>query len=253
MGKKGESKQLKRYPAPRFWPIHVKEAKWTVKPSAGPHLGEACFPLALIIRDMMGYAKTANEARIVISEGKVKVDGKIRRDYRHPVGLMDVVEIPELDKAYRILPVLGRGLSLIEIPKEEASYKLCRIEGKTTVKSGHIQLNLHDGGAMLLKADKSSKPVENIYKVRDTLKIGLPNQDIMAHLKFEEGSYILVVSGANQGKIGKVKNLVKGTATRPPLVSIVTVEEEILQTTSDYAFTIGREKPELTLPIQLKA
>jgi len=250
MGKKGESKHLKRFPAPRFWPIHVKEDKWTVKPSSGPHPNETCLPLLIIIRDTLKYAKTAKEARKIISEGKVRVDGKIRKHYRYPAGLMDVVEIPELDKTYRLLPSPSKGLSLIEIPKKEATFKLCRIEDKTTVKGGHIQLNLHDGRNLVVKIDDPLKPREDAYKVRDTLKIELPTQNIIGHHKFEEGSYVTVLAGANQGKVGRVKSLIPGTATKSALVSVETAQGDVFQTIANYTFTIGNEKPELTLPIQ---
>ena len=37
MAKMGSRKHLKRYKAPKSWPIHPKEDTWTVKPSAGSH------------------------------------------------------------------------------------------------------------------------------------------------------------------------------------------------------------------------
>ncbi|MHA1832356.1 MAG: 30S ribosomal protein S4e, partial [Candidatus Baldrarchaeia archaeon] len=52
MGKKGPKRHLKRLPAPRFWPIHKKEFKWTVRPSPGPHPMNRCLPLLLIVRDI---------------------------------------------------------------------------------------------------------------------------------------------------------------------------------------------------------
>ena len=35
MDKMGSRKHLKRYKAPKSWPIHPKEDTWTVKPSPG--------------------------------------------------------------------------------------------------------------------------------------------------------------------------------------------------------------------------
>ena len=73
------------------------------------------------------------------------VDGVVRTDPRFPVGLMDIVEIPDMEKIYRILPKWKKGLVPQEVSKKESSFKLCRIENKTTIKNGNIQLNLHDG------------------------------------------------------------------------------------------------------------
>jgi len=251
LGRKGGSRHLKRLPSPGFWPIHVKEAKWVVKPSPGPHPSGACIPLQIIVRDILGYAKTGREARVIISQGKIRVDGRVRRDYRYPVGLMDVVEIPDLGKAYRMLPLEGKGLSLVEIPGEEAAFKLCRIEGKTTVKNGHIQLNLHDGRALLVKVNDPARPVEDVYKVMDGLKIALPGQDLLSHLKYREGSYVIITGGANLGRIGRIRELVKGTATRPASASVEARDGGVFQTIIDYTFIIGEEEPEITLPIQL--
>ena len=53
MAKMGSRKHLKRYKAPKSWPIHPKEDTWTVKPSAGSHSIENAIPLTLVIRDVL--------------------------------------------------------------------------------------------------------------------------------------------------------------------------------------------------------
>ncbi|MEM3517263.1 MAG: 30S ribosomal protein S4e [Candidatus Bathyarchaeia archaeon] len=246
MGKKGGSKHLKRFKAPSFWPIHVKEKTWTIKPSPGPHSIHESIPLLLIVRDILGYAKTAREAKIIISQGKIKVDGKIRKDKKYPVGLMDIIEIENVETPFRILPIYGKGLTLIEIPKDEATFKLCRIENKTTIKKGNIQLNLHDGRNLLVKVENPKNPVEDVYKVGDTIQLKIPEGKPLAHIKFEEGSCVLVTSGANMGRCGKVISVIKGTATRPTIVSL---EDSIgkFQTIFNYTFVVGKEKPLIKL------
>jgi len=69
LGRKGESGHLKRKPAPKMWPIHRKEAVWTVRPKPGPHSISRSLPLALIVRDILGFAKTVKEAKNIISQG----------------------------------------------------------------------------------------------------------------------------------------------------------------------------------------
>ena len=104
MGRKGGKKHLKRKPAPKFWPIHRKEAVWTVKPKPGSHSLLSCIPLTLLIRDIFGFAKTRKEAKTIVSQGKIRVDGIVQREELFPIGLMDVVSIPDVEKVYRILP-----------------------------------------------------------------------------------------------------------------------------------------------------
>ena len=158
MGKKGKQQHLKRLPAPKFWPIHRKEAQWIVKPRPGPHKIHQCIPLILIVRDMLQLVKSRREAKIVLSEGQVKVDRKIRKNDDYPVGLMDVIEIPVINASYRVLPALRKGLILHSITSKESESKLCQIINKTTVTGGHLQLNLHDGRNILCKVEDSKNP-----------------------------------------------------------------------------------------------
>ncbi len=247
MGKKGGVRHLKRMPAPAFWPLHRKEFQWAPKPTAGPHPSEKCLPLMLIVREMLHHAKDAREAKIILSEGRIKVDGKIRRSPKYPAGLMDVIEVPDAKSVFRVLPSPGRGLDLVKISKEESLFKLCRIENMRTVRGGDIQLNLHDGRNILIKAEGSSGPVADSYKTLDTIQLALKDQKILKRLKFREGSYAIVTSGRNIGKSGKIVRIEEATAARPGIVAIESDQGETFQTTTDYVFIVGDEKPLITL------
>ena len=104
MGKKGKTARLKRKPAPRFWPIHRKELPWILKPSSGSHSLQSCLPLTLVLRDILGVAQTRKEAKMILSEGKVQVNGAVRRKDDFPIGLMDVISMPDAGKYYRVMP-----------------------------------------------------------------------------------------------------------------------------------------------------
>ena len=77
MAKMGSRKHLKRYKAPKSWPIHPKEDTWTVKPSAGSHSIEDAIPLTLVIRDVLKLADNSREAKRIINSGNILVDGKM--------------------------------------------------------------------------------------------------------------------------------------------------------------------------------
>lgn len=247
MGKKGGVRHLKRMHAPKFWPIHVKEAQWTKKPRPGPHANETCLPLSIIVRDVLQYAKTGRGAESIISERKVKVDGKTRIDAKYPTGLMDVIEIPEAKVAVRILPIRRKGLSVANIPEQEAAFKLCRIEGKHTVGGGNSQLNLHDGRNILVKVTDPRRSEGDTYGTFDTIQIGIPDQKILKHLKFSEGSQVIVTSGRNLGRKGRVKKIEEGSAARPPMVTIEDSESKTFQTMANYVFVVGEDKPLIQL------
>lgn len=249
MGKKGGTRRLKRKPAPRVWAIGRKKYTWVGKPSPGPHPTDQCITLTLILRDALKLAKTAKEAKTIITQGKVYVDGKIRRDESHPAGLMDVVSIPENNSLYRVLPS-PKGLILHSIGKEEASFKLCRIEDKTIVKKGHVQLGLHDGTNLLIRVADSKNPVEDTYHVLDTLKIGLPEKEILSYAKLAKGPPVLIIGGKNVGQHGKIVEIEEsaGQRRREQLVTVEGKNGNRFQTTMNFVFIIGETEPYISLP-----
>jgi small subunit ribosomal protein S4e len=249
LGKKGEKKHLKRKPAPKLWPIHRKEFVWTVKPKPGPHPIPSCLPLVLIVRDLLGFAKTRREAKTIISQEKIMVDGKVGRDELFPAGLMDVISIQDAEKAYRILPS-KKGLTLHPIKKDETGFKLCRIESKTVVDGGHVQLNLHDGRNLLIKVKDAKKPEEDVYHPMDTLKINIPDQEIIGHTKLAEGAQAIIIGGKNAGRHGKITAIEErpGQKRKSRLVTIEDTSGKHFQTISDLIFVIGDIEPNISVP-----
>ncbi len=247
MGNKGGARHLKRPAAPRFWTIPRKRMKWAVKPRAGPHNTAHSLPLAVVMRDMLQVARTGKEARLLLSQGKVKVDGRIQTDHKYPVGLMDIVEIPDAKTRLRVIPAVKKGLTLVDVSKEEASFKLCRISDKSTVKKGNIQLNLHDSRNLLVKVEDPRKPVEDVYSTRDTIQLGLPEQKVLKHLKLAEGSYVIATGGTNVGRHGKVLSIEPGSAARRMTVEVEASDGGRFRTVGDYVFVVGEGAPMIEL------
>jgi len=249
LGKKGKVGRLKRKPAPRFWPIHRKEAVWTVKPSSGPHSLEKCLPLSLVLRDFLEVAETRKEAKKIISQGKVSVDGKVRRKDNFPIGLMDVISMPDLNKFYRVLPS-QKGLSLNPIAKEEASFKLVRVEGRTIVKNETSQIALHDGSNLLVKMEDTESQPKGVYETFDTLKLELPEKQELDQLKTKKGNIAIITGGKNIGKQGKIVEIEK-TEAKKRRNALVVIEDEKgnrYQTILDFVFSIGGAQPLISLP-----
>jgi small subunit ribosomal protein S4e len=249
MGRKGASTGLKRKPAPKFWPIHRKEFTWVVKPSPGPHDGSNCLPLTIVLRDSLGFAKTRKEARTIVSQGKICIDGQIRRDDGFPVGLADVVSVLDVDKNFRVIPS-AKGLVLQPIDKEEAKFKLCRIENKTTAKNGNMQLNLHDGSNILIKSADAKNPQEDVFETIDSVKITLPERQIVESIKMKEKDYAIITGGKNIGKHGNIIQIeeASGKKRRNALVTIEDKKGNRYQTTLNFVFAIGETQPLISLP-----
>ena len=248
MGRKGASTGLKRKPSPRFWPIHRKEVTWVVKPSSGPHKGENCLPLALVLRDILGFASTRKEAKMIVSQGRILVDGKVRREDNFPLGLADVITILDADKNYRVLPS-AKGLVLQPIGVEEAKFKLCRIEDKKVTEDGSVQLNLHDGSNILVKVADPKNPQEDVYETLATLKMSIPERQITDVIKLKEKDFAIITGGKNIGKYGKIVEIEKaeGKKRRNTLTTIEDEKGNRYQTVLDFVFAIGEAKPTIML------
>lgn len=248
MGRKGGSRHLKRKPAPDFWPIKTKEFQWTVRPRSGPHPRGMCIPLLIVLRDYLHLARTAREARLILSQGKVRVDGRLRRDERYPVGLMDVIDIPSSKKMFRVVPVRGKRLTLVEAAENTGGFKICKIDDKKTVAHGHLQLGLHDGRNILVKVQNPTTPAEDVYSTGSSLQIELPSQKILKQVGMTEGTYAIVTAGENMGRHGSISHVESGTATRPGIVEIKDGKGEAFRTITDYVFVVGEATSMIELP-----
>lgn len=229
------SGHLKRLAAPKSWRIKRKEKKFVVKAAPGPHKMEEALPLLLAVRDVLGYAKTSREAKKIINEGKIIVDKKIRRDYKFPVGLMDVIEIPTTNERWIILLDRKGKLTLKNVSENSSRYKLCRIMNKTVVKGGSIQLNLHDGRNVLIEKEKDE------YRAKDVLLLDLKKNEIKKHLHFKEDSLALITGGKHKSSIGRIEEIKKTRSPEPSIV-VLSKDDEKFQTIEDYVFVIGEKK-----------
>ena len=149
----GSSHHLKRLNMPRSWALPRKTSVWVTRANAGAHSLDMCMPVNLIVRDILQFAKNTREVRSILHNGLVKVDGRTVRDVRRGVGLMDVLTLGDIN--YRCILDTNGKLRYHQISPSDAEWKLCRIEGKTTIKGGKTQLNLHDGRCIIIDDAKT--------------------------------------------------------------------------------------------------
>ena len=200
------SQHLKRLAMPRSWPLPRKTTVWVTRPTPGAHSLEHCMPLTLVVRDMLGLAKSAREVRYILHNELAKVDGRVVKDTRRGIGIMDVLTLGE-DNYRCILDHNGR-LRYRPISAKEAGWKICRIEGKTTIKGGKTQLNLHDGRNIIVEDPKE-------YNTGDSLKLNLPDQKILEHIRFGEGTRCYLIGGAHVGSTAEVSEYVEKRSSMP--------------------------------------
>lgn len=228
-------KHIKRMAAPKSWAIPRKTSHWVTKPRPGPHGTKESMPLLAVVRDMLKLCDNSREARFIIGGRGVAVDGKPVTDYKYPVGLMDVVTIIKTKQSFRMLVDYKAKLQLVPIEDAEKGWKLSRIDNKTSVRKGKVQLNLHDGRCIIIPKDQ--------YKTGDVLKIELPSQKVMKAYKLEKGSLALLVGGSHPGTIQTIENyrVRRGSAS-----NLVTFKEGF-GTVKENVFVVGDRAPEIKL------
>jgi small subunit ribosomal protein S4e len=185
---------------------------------------------------MLKVCDTAKEAKRVIGNREIMIDGKPLRSHKMPVGIMDVLSIPKTKKNYRMLLTDKGKLTLIEISESEAKWKLCRLEDKTTVSGGRTQLNLHDG-RNIIASDKK-------YKTGDVLKLDLEGKKIAESYPLAPGSLAMITDGPHAGKTATISEYI---VTRGPSENIVKFEDGT-ETVKKHVFVIGVKKSAIKLP-----
>ncbi|MDR2623075.1 MAG: 30S ribosomal protein S4e [Methanobrevibacter sp.] len=239
MANMGSRRHLKRFKAPKNWNIHPKEKKWTVKPSPGSHSIENSLSLLIVVRDILKLADNAREAKRIVNTGNIVVDGRVIKDYKFPVGFMDVIQIPKTEEVYRVLPDLKGRLTLHPIPAENANFKLCKVSNKTMLKKDLNQLNLHDGRNVIS---------DEVVNVGDVVKLQIPNQEILDVYNFQEGAIVLVTDGKHTGEIGFIKEVIINKSSNKNTVLVENDKKKEFLTLKDYAFVIGKDGPEILFP-----
>ena len=230
------STQMKRLTAPRSWPLKRKITVWVTKQSPGSHAIESSMPAAIVLRDMLKVCDTAKEAKRIIGNREILVDGKPIRSNKMPIGFMDVVSIPKMNANYRMLLTDKGKLTLVKISDAEAKWKLCRLQNKTTVTGGRIQLNLHDGRNIVL--------AKNEYRTGDVLKLDLGEKKISSSFPLAPGSLAMIVEGPHAGRTAVISECIEMRGPSPNVVKF----EDGTETVRDHVFVIGVKKSAIELP-----
>jgi small subunit ribosomal protein S4e len=103
--------------------------KYATRPSQGPHKLRECIPMSVLLRNRLKYALTGKDVISIVKdkEGLIKVDNKIRRDARYPLGIMDVISIEKTGEHFRILYDIKGRYQAHKIDAKEAQFKLCKV------------------------------------------------------------------------------------------------------------------------------
>ncbi len=228
-------KHQKRISVPKSWQIAKKANKWALSTRPGPHHKEQSVPIGIVLRDMLELVDNSSEAKKVLSDGKILVDGTVRKDIRFPIGLFDIITIPLNNISYIVL-LDKKGRLVLNQLQDVTTTKLCKINGKTTVKGGKVQLNLSDGTNII---------ATNEYKPNDSVIISLPDKEIVKHIEYKEGNFAMIVGGTHSGELGTIRSINKVRSSKNNTVSVS--GEYDFETIEDYVVIVGEKEPEIDL------
>lgn len=231
MAKKGGSAHLKRIAAPKSVGVARKKKKWLVRASPGAHKIKESIPLIVLVRDILRLADTFREAKKIIKNKEILIDGRAINNVRFPIGFMDVISIPKINKYYRALIDNKEKITLVEIDKESASFKLCKIQNKMTIKGARTQISTHDGRVFM---------TDNSYKLGDSIKIAIPENEIIGVYKLEPQARCMIMKGKHAGVIGVVDNIYSRSGTREAEAKLHTSDSSFI-TVKKYLFVVGNE------------
>merc|ERR1712227_1068271 len=134
-------------------------------------------------------------------QGMIKVDGKIRRDPRFPLGMMDVVTIEKTNENFRILlDTKGRFLPH-RIDHKEAGFKLCKVIRKRIGKVKVPHIVTHDG--------RTIRYPHPDVQINDSVKFDFAKKEIAGIVKFQNNAIVMITGGNNIGRVGHLQSMEK--------------------------------------------
>ncbi len=196
----------KRLPAPKHYPIERKGVTY-VSSMEGSRSPENAIPAVVLLREVLDYADSKKEAKKIVQERRLYRNGEPVTDIRQGIGVLDVVEIPETEEAYR---VIRKGRNLSFVPVNDSDKVAAKIVSKD-VEGEEYVYRLHNG--------------EN-YRTEDEHETGntLVFNDSVKEVSLEEGAEVIVIDGRHAGEIAELEEVHERGVD--PDTGVVAAEEE---------------------------
>ncbi|MGC8669791.1 MAG: hypothetical protein ACP5TL_01400 [Candidatus Micrarchaeia archaeon] len=203
MANKGNKRHLKALSAPMYFAIKKKGSKYVIKQDPGRFTLETSVPLSVAIRKIFGDNLSNSEIKKILNGNNVKVNNKVIRNARYPIGLNDIVYFEALNKIYMIGIDKQAKLVINELDKMPEG-RIQKIIGKYKTKGNKIMIRLYDG--VTVSYNKEAK-------VNDSVVIGKDNK-ILKMIRLEVGAKCFVYDGVHVGETGTIKELISGASNR---------------------------------------
>lgn len=222
---------LKRIRAPKTWNVQRKKTKFIARPKPGGQPLTYTIPLSVLLIENLKIFHKGKELTYALNNKDILVNGVARTHGRFPVGLLDTVSIPKLDRHVRLVINTNSKLMPVTIEKGASAKRVSKITLKKTGPKGKVQIGTIDGRTLLV--DNASP-----YKTNDSLVLELPSQKVLTHLPFEKGATGFIYKGRHTGMVITIEGITDGNVTFMD-------KGHQHETKKDYIIIIGKELPEL--------
>lgn len=183
---------LKRHSAPKLWPVPRKGTKFVIKS------GEKEMPVVVVLRDVLGIAKTRGEVKKSIFNKSIKVCGREVIDEKQQMKIFDTITIVPTKKTYRMTLSEKGKFTFEEVAEKESTKKIAKVIDKKVLKGKKIQLNFIDGRNLLSNVE---------CKVNDSVILDLEKKKVEKILPFKIGASMMIIEGKHIGEKGKIKGI----------------------------------------------
>jgi small subunit ribosomal protein S4e len=232
MSRKGQNKKTKTISMSKVVNTSRKETSWTVNTKAGPHTKETSVALGIVIRNYTEIVKTMKEAKKILNNSEVKVNGVVRKEHQFPIGLFDVVTMAKQKLFFRMV-FDTKGRLVLKAIEAEAKEKMSKVVRKVMTSKG-IQVTTDDARTFVgVKAN-----------VGDSLKIALPSGEVTQVVAFSTGAQAYITKGAHCAQTAKIVEIVEGTEKKEKLVKMEK-GKETFETIAKNIHVVGKDKVEV--------
>lgn len=237
---RGPRRHQKRISAPSHWMMDKLSGVWAPRPASGPHKIRECLPLIVLLRNRLKYALNYTEAKAIMIQRLIKVDGKVRTKHTYPAGFMDCVTIESTNEHFRLLYDVKGRFAVHKITKAESTYKLCRVNKIVKGAKGINHVVTHDGRTIRFPDPE--------IKVNDSVKLDIATGNIDDWVKFENGNVCMITGGNNMGRVGVIQHREKHPGSFE-IVHLKDASDHHFATRLSNVMVIGKgTKPWVSLP-----
>ncbi len=227
MAKKGGTNHIKSLAAPEFFNINRKEETYVARPLPGRHNINSAVPLEEPLKQL-GYSDNYSDAAKVIKSGKIKVNGKVIKEKKFPIGLSDVISIGT--KNYLVSIDKFSHISFKEVKDPE--YFIYKVVRKDKFKGNKIRVCLNSG--TVIDAGEHA----NKINPGDSVKID-KNNKIIEVIKMQKGAKCTVVSGVHVASSGSIEDIKQGNMHTGKVVIIKDDNGEVFETLEKNIITMS--------------